>query len=259
MAIDFHAPENRFTYATRPAQADWAQAIREILDPRGKRVADIGCGGGIYSAAWAGLGAAEVIAVDFSAEMVRAAAEKTRGLAGGSVRQGDAQATGLPDACVDVVFQRALLHHLKDLAPCFAEARRLLAPGGIFLAQNRTPEDVALAGSPEHVRGYFFEALPRLRNVESKRRPTLETVERGLRAAGFIEVEARTVWETRQVHADKHALAADLRARTGRSILHELSDAELDRLCAYLLDRLPDREAVPERDRWTIWVARAGN
>ena len=39
--------------------------------------------------------------------------------------------------------------------------------------------------------------------------------------------------------------------RTGRSILHELSDAELDHLVGALRDRLPDGPAV-DRDRWTL-------
>ena len=199
------------------------------------------------------------MAVDFSTEMVQATAERTRGLANVSVTQGDAMATGLPAGSTDVVFERALLHHLKDLAPCFAEAKRLPAPGGIYLAQGRTPEDIAVAGSSEHIRGYFFEAHPRLRDVEAKRRPTRDAVERGLRAAGFVGVESRAVWETRQVHADRNAFAADLRARTGRSILHELSDAEIEELAAYILNRLPDKGEVVERDRWTMWVARVSD
>ena len=52
MAIDFHSTRNRSTYTGRQADAGWVEAIRRIVDPAGKRVADIGCGGGIYSQAW---------------------------------------------------------------------------------------------------------------------------------------------------------------------------------------------------------------
>src|SRR5260370_21769323 len=81
MAIDFHSKTNRSTYAGRLADAGWAGAIRHIVDPTGKRVADIGCGGGIYSRAWRELGAHEVLGVDFSEAMVAAAREQARGRA----------------------------------------------------------------------------------------------------------------------------------------------------------------------------------
>ena len=40
--IDFHADANRTTYAQRDADAGWAGAMRKIVDPAGRRVADIG-------------------------------------------------------------------------------------------------------------------------------------------------------------------------------------------------------------------------
>src|SRR3954470_601792 len=78
----------------------------------------------------------------------------------------------LPAASKNVVFERALIHHLKDYKACFAEAHRVLVPGGSLIVQDRTPDDVELPGSPEHVRGYFFERFPRLLAVELARRPT---------------------------------------------------------------------------------------
>src|SRR5258708_34265884 len=69
MAIDFHSKTNRSTYAGRLADAGWAGAIRHIVDPTGKRVADIGCGGGIYSRAWREPGAHEAVGVALSDAM----------------------------------------------------------------------------------------------------------------------------------------------------------------------------------------------
>ena len=46
--------------------------------------------------------------------MVDAAREQAAGLSDISFQQGDATATGLPPASADIVFQRALIHHLKD-------------------------------------------------------------------------------------------------------------------------------------------------
>lgn len=255
MAIDFHSKANRNTYATRHASAGWAEAIRRYVDPNGKRIADIGCGGGIYSLMWHALGAREVTGIDFSEQMVDRAGEQAACVPGVSFRQGDATATGLPSASVDVVFQRALIHHLESYEACFAEARRLLGPGGRLIIQDRTPADVQLPGSSEHIRGYFFERFPRLLDVEIGRRPTDVAVQRALQAAGFGKMESSTLWEIRKTHESIEQLEEDLAARTGRSILHELSDAELGELISYIAERLPANDTIVEKDRWTLWSA----
>jgi ubiquinone/menaquinone biosynthesis C-methylase UbiE len=255
MAIDFHAKANRGTYASRQADAGWADAIRLIVEPAGKSIADVGCGGGIYSRAWHGLGARTVTGVDFSEQMVSAAREQSAGLTGLSFRQGDATATGLPSASADIVFERALIHHLKDYKACFAEARRVLAPGGTLIVQDRTPDDVRLPGSPTHLRGYFFECFPRLLEVETARRPTDAAVRAAFDAAGFTKVGMSVLWEVRKVHLDRQELRRDLANRTGRSILHDLSDKELADLILYIEKRLPANGAIAESDRWTVWSA----
>ncbi|RLT28104.1 MAG: class I SAM-dependent methyltransferase [Chloroflexi bacterium] len=255
MNIDFHSPENRYTYASRAAHPDWAAAIRSVLDPVDIQVADVGCGGGIYSAAWLDIGAASVVGVDFSEEMVRAATERNGGPPNISFRQGDATATGLPSESRDIVFERALIHHLTDYTACFEEAHRLLRPGGHYVIQDRTPEDITIAGSPDHIRGYFFECFPKLLDTELGRRPTTPSVEHALRAAGFVPTQTTTVWETRTTYAGIEELSQDLLGRVGRSILHYLTDSELAELVAFIAQRLPAHEPIVERDRWTIWCA----
>ena len=128
MAIDFHSKANRGTYAGRQADTGWIEAVRRIVDPRGKRVADIGCGGGIYSVAWRDIGAGDVVGIDFSEEMVAAARDQAGGLDRVTFRQGDAAATGLPSATVDLVFQRALIHHLKSYEPCLPKRAACSGP-----------------------------------------------------------------------------------------------------------------------------------
>jgi 2-polyprenyl-3-methyl-5-hydroxy-6-metoxy-1,4-benzoquinol methylase len=56
MPIDFFVDKNRYTYADRNADNGWDATIVDWVDPAGRRVVDVGCGGGIYSLAWHELG-----------------------------------------------------------------------------------------------------------------------------------------------------------------------------------------------------------
>ena len=191
--------------------------------------------------------------MDFSAHILDGARHAHGALPGVGFRLGAAVATGLPDACADVVFERALVHHVPDLAPVVAEAARLLRPDGVLLIQDRTPEDVAQAGSATHPRGWLFEVFPRLLELENAHRPTTAVVAAATAAAaGLGKVVVESLWEVRRRYSDRADYLAEIAAPAGRSILHELSDAELDRLVDELRMRLPEGPLV-ERDRWTLW------
>ena len=77
--------------------------------------------------------------------------------------------------------------------------------------------------------------------------------------AGLGPVGTTSLWEVRRRYGDREDYLAEIAQRTGRSILHELSDAELSDLVDELRRRLPAGPVV-ERDRWTIWrAARTGS
>ncbi|AEW99778.1 class I SAM-dependent methyltransferase [Streptantibioticus cattleyicolor] len=256
-AIDFHDESNRSTYARREADKSWGALIRSLVDPAGKRVADVGCGGGVYSTAWLDLGADTVTAVDFSAAMLSGARERCRGRDRLTFVQGEACATGLPDGSVDIVFERALVHHLTDLPAAFREAKRLLSPGGHLIVQDRTFDDVLRPASPSHLRGYFFDAFPALLTIERARRPTTADITTAIRTAGLTPVRTRTLTEVRRTYADADDVRQDLMARTGRSVLHHLDDDQLRRLADHVTHELRGLFPVREEDTWTVWTARA--
>ncbi len=257
MTIDFHNDAIRNTYASRRAHDRWRRSMRAIVNPAGKRVADIGCGGGIYSRAWAELGAASVTGVDFSSRMVADARAACANIPEIDVVEGDAAATGLAAGSADIVFSRAVIHHLPDLAPVFIEARRILAPGGTIIVQDRTIEDVLQPASPEHLRGWFFDRYPRLLDIERERRPATDGVTGALAAAGFANIAVTTLAEPRRRYLSADEVREDLLARTGRSILHALDDDELADLTDHIAARIGDAFPIDEVDFWTIWTASA--
>lgn len=154
-----------------------------------------------------------------------------------------------------MVIERALIHHLWDLHACFKEAHRLLKDGGVFIIQDRTPDDCLLEGDNTNIRGYLFELFPKLIDEEIKRRHSSQTVIEALQEAGFKKIEEVKLWETRKVYENKAQLLKDISERTGRSILYELDDKELSLLTDYVQKKVTKENNIVEKDRWTIWKA----
>ncbi len=94
-------------------------------------VVDLGSGTGL-STRWAATWADDVIGVEPSSDMRERAAAATDA-ENVQYRDGWSSATGLPDACADVVVAVQALHWM-DPAPTFAEVARVLRPGGAFAA-----------------------------------------------------------------------------------------------------------------------------
>ena len=121
----------------RPGYAD--DAIRWCLEPLGRphpRVADIGAGTGILTAALDRLGA-EVTAVEPDPDML---AELRRRLPRVRSAAGSAEELPLPDASVDAVLAGQALHWF-DLDRAMPQIARVLVPGGVFAALWNVDDD----------------------------------------------------------------------------------------------------------------------
>lgn len=93
-------------------------------------VVDLGCGTGLSTRAWSGL-AERAVGVEPNAAMLAVAAAAS----GVEFREAFAQDTGLEDGCADIVTCSQSLHWM-DPQPTFAEAARVLRPGGVFAAYD---------------------------------------------------------------------------------------------------------------------------
>ncbi len=107
-----------------------ADGVLEWLRPQpGERILDLGCGDGQLTARLVATGAI-VAGVDASAEMLAAA--RSRGI---DAHEGRAEALPFADRSFNAVFSNAALHWVRDQDAMMTEVRRVLGPGGRFVAE----------------------------------------------------------------------------------------------------------------------------
>jgi SAM-dependent methyltransferase len=107
-----------------------AGGVLQWLAPQpGERILDLGCGDGQLTARIASTGAG-VVGLDASPQM--AAAARARGI---QVDEGSAERMPYADRTFDAVFSNAALHWVRDQDAMLAEVRRVLKPGGRFVAE----------------------------------------------------------------------------------------------------------------------------
>lgn len=100
----------------------------------GLTIADIGSASGVSAALFAARGA-KVLGIEIAPELVAQAKELWQDYAERiDFTVGDAENLDLPDASLDAVFFGGVLHHIPQLDRVYAEAYRVLKPGGKLVA-----------------------------------------------------------------------------------------------------------------------------
>jgi 2-polyprenyl-6-hydroxyphenyl methylase/3-demethylubiquinone-9 3-methyltransferase len=141
-----------------PLRLRW---IDGIVDLSGKRVLDVGCGGGILSEAMAGLGA-DVTGIDLSDQALQVAQlHLLESKANVAYRKAAVEALAREQpASFDVVTCMEVLEHIPQPAEHVAACVQLLKPDGhaIFATINRNPKSFlfAIVGAE-----YVLNLLPR--------------------------------------------------------------------------------------------------
>ena len=125
------------------------QFIRELADIPGKRIVDVGCGGGILSEALAREGA-EVLGIDLSAELVDIAELHALEQGVDTVRYERISAeelAGREPESFDLVTCMEMLEHVPRPASVVAACARLVKPGGkvFFSTLNRNLKSFLMA------------------------------------------------------------------------------------------------------------------
>jgi 2-polyprenyl-6-hydroxyphenyl methylase/3-demethylubiquinone-9 3-methyltransferase len=139
---DEHQPLHALRACLNPARLEYFAATFAArgLDPAGKVVIDVGCGGGLMAEEIARLGAV-VIGVDPAAPAI-AVARAHAGRSGLAIdyRVGPGERLPAGDGCADVVYCLDVLEHVADVDAVIRETARVLKPGGLYLFDtiNRT-------------------------------------------------------------------------------------------------------------------------
>jgi ubiquinone/menaquinone biosynthesis C-methylase UbiE len=113
-----------------------ARVVRQSpLHLSGARVLELGCGTGKNSA-WLATHARELVALDFSPGMLDVAQRRVRAAHVRFVEHDITRPWPVDSGSWDVVVGNLVLEHVRDLAPIYAEAARVLRPGGqLFLCE----------------------------------------------------------------------------------------------------------------------------
>jgi ubiquinone/menaquinone biosynthesis C-methylase UbiE len=127
---------------------------KALESPRAHTIVEIGAGTACLAAHFAAMAPeATVYAADIEPQMLAWMAEKRPEVAAGRIVPVLAEETSVPleDGSADVVYMVALHHELTDPAAVYAEAWRLLVPGGRLLVSDFLPGQTA-SGPPPKVR-----------------------------------------------------------------------------------------------------------
>lgn len=166
-------------------------AVGEV---RGRRLLDIGCGGGVHLEQYRARGA-RALGVDLSASMAA--------LAAGSVAVGDALSLPVKDGCVDIATASMLALQVDDLAALCREAYRVLVPGGRFLYSDCSP--VAAARERRTAGGIAMYAVGHVR-IDGSLIPLGEARDR-IEQIELVPGSALSVWR-RTAGSHVRAIAA---------------------------------------------------
>ncbi|WP_376098528.1 class I SAM-dependent methyltransferase [Roseomonas sp. CCTCC AB2023176] len=114
-------------------------ALRAMLPPtRGLRVVDLGCGFGWFARWAAAEGAARVLGLDLSENMLARARAETEDAAVEYARA-DLDALDLPEAAFDLAYSSLAFHYVKDFGRLAGVIARALVPGGMLVFSIEHP------------------------------------------------------------------------------------------------------------------------
>jgi ubiquinone/menaquinone biosynthesis C-methylase UbiE len=136
--------------------------------------------------------------------------------------RGRAEALPWRDATFDRVFCINALHHFPDRARFFAEARRILKPGGGLMTIAKDPH-------AEADTWWVYDYFPETVGIDRDRYARVRTLRGELSLAGFATAESYEADHVEALTPASEALTSGLVDRAYTSQLTVLTDEEFDR------------------------------
>jgi ubiquinone/menaquinone biosynthesis C-methylase UbiE len=129
--FDSHADADSYDVFTPESSLHLVQSCVELAGfERGARIADLGCGSGVFTNLLHELGF-NPVGLDISPKLIARARKKYPSV---EFLEGDAEHLPFPPASLDGVLLSGLVHHFPDPSTCASEVFRVLRPGGAFVA-----------------------------------------------------------------------------------------------------------------------------
>ena len=208
-----------------PGGPEEVAALLDGSDLRGKSVLDIGSGlGGIDILLATAHGAARVVGIDVHDQLVAAARvrSKAKGLAD-RVTHELVTPGPLPfdAATFDIVFSKDSIVHVADKAALYGEIRRVLRPGGLFVASDW----LFAAGAETHPSVVKWTTIAKLDFTYI----TPEQARAALADAGFVDITIvdrnRNIQDVNRREVE--ALSGPARDELARIVGREMADSRL--------------------------------
>jgi ubiquinone/menaquinone biosynthesis C-methylase UbiE len=129
--FDGHAAEDAYDVFTPESNKRLIETCTRLagLKP-GARVADLGCGSGVFTELLHRHGY-DAVGLDISPKLIALGKAKYPKV---EFLEGDVEHLPFPSSSLDGVLLSGLVHHLPDPALCAAEVFRVIKPGGTFIA-----------------------------------------------------------------------------------------------------------------------------
>lgn len=129
--FDRHAAADDYNVFTPASNARLIACFSDLTGlPAGSRVADLGCGSGVFTQLLRQAGY-NPVGLDLSPMLIAAGRAKYPGV---ELLEGDIEALPFADNSLDGVLLAGVVHHFPDPSRCAAEMHRVLRPGGKFMA-----------------------------------------------------------------------------------------------------------------------------
>jgi len=195
--------------------SEWLSLQALLPQIAGKRVVELGCGFGHLSRWLAAAGAADVLGIDLSENML-AAARTTTAQPAVRYERADLETLVLPKGSADLVVSSLALHYIADFTRIAEMVAAALVPGGDFVfsvehpvySARAVPEWVAAADGRQAfaIADYSVEGARRTNWIVDgvvKYHRTIATLLNALAAAGFA-FRALDEWRPTEAELDAH-------------------------------------------------------